>query len=210
MTASSTLETTHDELAPRELDLSKAQQGKYYDSTAITMLQRYAAAGEPLTIDQIDECILEFESSQRLFAAAKAAHDEAKQQLIQIVQAHGSTPAGAGQSTRIVGRRNNATVTVGTTTTVNEEEIRNLAEFLSQVGKEDVFYQLFATEIKHKLIDGARNVVGAITLPKRVHDKVLSLFGRCFDVKPKAPALKVDVIVPEKPARKARAKKGGE
>lgn len=212
MTASSTLETTHDELAPRELDLSKAQRGKYFEAATapITKLQQFAAAGEPLTIDQIDECILEFESAQRLFAAAKETFDQAKQQLTTIVQAHGSTPDGAEQSKRIIGRRNKATVTVGNSTSVNEEGVHELLGYLTKQERPEVFDKLFVAETKFKLLDSARNVLAAIKLPKTVHERVLSLFGRCIDVKPKAPALKVDVIVPEKPARKARAKRGGE
>lgn len=163
-----------------------------------------------LTVDQIDECIADFESSERLFASAKATHDEARQAVIALVKQHGNLIPQAEQSKRILGRRNQATITVGTTTTVSEDAVNDLEDYLRETAGldgADIFDRLFAEETKHKLIDGARNVLSKIQLPKRIHEKVLSLFGRCFDVKPKAPSLKVVAIEPAKPARKPRAGK---
>ena len=159
-----------------------------------------------LTVDQIDDCIVDIEFYKRELAVAKKAYDDAQDVVIQIVQAHGSVPPHAEQSKRLLGRRNVATITTGTTTTVNEDAVDELKQYLGSTHR-SIFESLFATETKRKLIDGARNVLSAIALPKRAHEKVLSLFGRCFDIKPKSPSLKVEVIKAEKPARKPRAEK---
>jgi hypothetical protein len=66
---------------------------------------------------------------------------------------------------------------------------------------------MFSTETKHKLVSGAHKVLAAIELPKRTHEKLLSLFGRCFKIDPKSPSLKYSVIVPEKLPKKPRAGK---
>lgn len=160
------------------------------------------------TVDTIDTCIADYESAERLFRAAQETRDAAKEAMIALVQAHGSPVPNAEQSKRLVGRRNTATITAGTVVTVNEDAVRELLQFCN--GKAltvPVFRKMFATETKHKLLDGARNVLASLALPRRTHEKLQSLFGRCFDIKPKSPALKVVTIQPEKPARKPRVRK---
>lgn len=179
-----------------------------------TMLERILALHErnepipSLNVDEIDACIEEVESSERILTAAKKINDSHKAALIVLVRANGSVPDGAPQSKRILGRRNIATVTIGTSTTVNEDAVGDLKAYL---GDDSIgawlFPKLFAAETKHKLVDGARNVLAGIGLPKRTHEKVLSLFGRCFDINAKSPVLKISVIKPEKPARQPRSKK---
>ena len=158
-------------------------------------------------IYMIDAYIAEYESAQRLLASAKAVHDIAKAGLIALVSAHGAVPQGADQSKRLVGQRNVATVTTANSTVVDEQAINDLGVYCAEQRLDSIFDRLFATEVKHKLIDGARSVLATLQLPKRTHEKILSLFGRCIDIKPKAPSLKVEVIEPEKPARKPRAAK---
>ncbi len=165
--------------------------------------------GQPLpalTLDELDECLAEFEQRELDAAAGEKRVKAAKVALITLVRAHGSVPPDAAQSKRLVGRRNIATVTVGNSTTVFEPAVDDLGTYCAEHKLDGIFERLFATEVSHKLIDGARNVLGTVQLPKRTHEKLLSLFGRCFDVKPKAPSLTVSVIKPEKPARKPRRK----
>lgn len=158
------------------------------------------------TVDQIDACVADYESAERLFRAAQETRDTAKLAMIALVERHGSPVPNAEQSKRLVGRRNTATITTGTVIAINEDQVEELERYLMDELRYDVFNKLFATERKHKLIDGARNVLAGIQMPRRIHEKVLSLFGRCFDIKPKSPSLKTTSIQPEKPARTPRRK----
>ena len=173
---------------------------------AVAALAASRAEIPALNIYQIDECIHEYESAELVLDAAKLTHAQAKAGLIALVQAQGATPAGADYSKRLRGQHNVATVTVGNTTVVHEQFVDELGIYCAEQRLDSIFDRLFATEIKHRLIDGARSVLATVELPKRVHDKLLSLFGRCFDVTPKAPVLRVEMIEPEKPVRTPRKK----
>ena len=163
--------------------------------------------GAPPTPDEIDRLITDFDSAQRMVAAAKEVESEVKQRLIHLVQEHGQMPATATASKRLAGRHNEAVVTTGTTTTVNENAVADFEEFLDSKRLLDYFPRFFAVQTKHTLVDGARDVLATITLPKTIEDKLFQLFGRTVDVRTKAASLKVNVILPEKPTRKPRAGK---
>lgn len=178
--------------------------------TTVGRIFQQLHSGTPISaldVDEIDECIVELEGAERLYKAAKETYDEVKETLIALAQTHGTVPAGAGQSKRLLGRRNVITITTATSTTISESAVEELLAYLVNEKKQWLFGQLFASETKHKLIDGARNVLASFDLPKRTHEKVLSLFGRCFDIKPKSPSLKYDLIVPVKLPKKPRAGK---
>jgi hypothetical protein len=111
-------------------------------------------------------------------------------------------PAHAEQSIRLAGRRNTLTITRGTTVTVNEQSVAALEEYLEKESY-SFFPQLFAKQVKHTLVEGARDLLKRMGLPRRAEEKVLSLFGRCIDLKPKSPSVKIEVIKPEKALRAA-------
>ena len=180
------------------------------DMPMLQALAQLDTKGEPIpdfTPDQIDACIAEYESAERLLASAKAVHTFAKAGLIALVQDQGARPTGAEYSRTLLGRRNRAMVTISNSTVLHEQYIDDLGQYCAAENLDSVFEKLFATITTHKLIEGARTVLGGLVLPKSKYDRILSLFGRCFEVKPKAPTVKVDLIEPEKPARKPRAKK---
>jgi hypothetical protein len=158
------------------------------------------------TVDEIDACVADYESAERLYRAAQETRDQAKEALIALVTRHGSPVPNAEQSKRLVGRRNTATITTGTVVTMNEDAVDDLRKYCGGDLRAGVFDKLFAAETKHKLLDGARSVLAGLQLPRRTHEKLQSLFGRCFDIKPKSPSLKTVSIRPEKPARKPRRK----
>lgn len=185
------------------------------DSTVYSVLGRVLASvesGEPipaLTADEIDCCLLEFEQREVAAEAAMERVKLAKLAVIALVQQHGAVVPTATESKRVLGRRNQATVTTPKLTTVDESAVDELGTYCAEHNLDGIFDRIFSTEVRHKLIDGARKVLASLTIAKRHHDKIEALFGRCFHVTPKAPSLKVDVIKPEKPARKARAQKVG-
>ena len=161
----------------------------------------------PLNIDQIDQCIQEYELALRASDAADAQLKSAKLGLIALVQQHGSVPSHAEQSKRIVGRRNQATITTATTMEIDEDAVGNLAEYLFHQRIPALFDRLFATTTKHSVIKGAKEVLAGVKLQVREHDRIASLFGLCILPKPKSPSLKVELIAAEKPERKPRAGK---
>lgn len=170
-----------------------------------------ASGGEalaPLNPDQIDTCIAEYEFALRASSAADAVLRTAKQGLTLLVQQQGSVPAHAEQSLRIVGRRNQATITTANTIEVDEDAVGDLKQYLIHQGlHSELFGRLFGINTKHTLVKGAKEVLAGFKLQLREHERISSLFGLCIHPKPKAPSLKVELIEPAKPARTPRAKK---
>lgn len=174
--------------------------------TADTVPAAEDATALPPTPDEIDAEIAFYQAA---LACAKQAQEDAnkyRDRLVQLADSFGKRPAHAEQSLRLAGRRNTVTVTRGTTVTINEPAVADLERYLGETGAQ-IFDQLFAKQVKHTLIEGARDLLKKITLPRRIEEKVLSLFGRCIDLKTKAPTVKVEVIQPEKPVRKPRSRK---
>ena len=166
---------------------------------------RIATAALPPTPDEIDAEISFYNNAQECLKAAQKTADDYKARLVFLADAFGKTPAHAEQSIRLAGRRNTVTVTRGTTVTVNEPAVHDLELYIyGNLGvKSGIFQQLFATTTKHTLVEGARELLKKLSLPRRTEEKVLSLFGRCIDLKSKSPSVKVEIIKPEKPARTA-------
>jgi hypothetical protein len=160
----------------------------------------------PPTPEEIDAQILFFQNAQACYRTAKETMDAGAKQLVAMVDAHGSRPAHAEQSIRLAGRRNVVTVTRGTTVRVHEPAVAELEGYLGDLGGQ-IFTRLFARQTTHRLVEGARDLLKTLSLPRRTEEKVLSLFGRCVDITTKAPAVKIDVVQPEKPARKPRGRK---
>ena len=70
------------------------------------------------------------------------------------------------------------------------------------------FKRLFTLRSKYEVVEGAEAALKAESLPKRLTEKVLNLWGRCIRVKAKKPSLKVVIADPAKPAKKQRGAKG--
>ena len=162
---------------------------------------------KPPTPDEIDAAIVEYESAQRLVKAAQETADGVKQRLIFLVDHFGEMPAQATASHRLAGRHNEAVVTRGVTTTVNEPAVADFEEYLESKGRLELFARFFAVETKHSIVSGAVDVLKTIQLPKMIEEKLFQLYGRTITVKTKSPSLKVSIITPEKPARKPRGGK---
>lgn len=160
-----------------------------------------------LNIDEIDSCCLQYDLAERALATAEANYKTCKSAVVALVQAQGHVPAGAEESKRIVGRRSVATITIAKATTVREQGVAELEKYLSSNGLEALFDALFATNVKHTLQKSAHDVLRSVQIRKPEAEKISGLFGKCIDVKPKSPSLKVESIVPEKPARTPRGKK---
>ena len=164
----------------------------------------------PPTPEAIDAAIREYEELQEWLKDVEADVQKAKTYVIALVEGYGHPVPGSEQSRRLLGRRNEATVTRANTTTVNEEKVHDLLAYLStDESTLLLFHRLFERQVKHRLVGGARDVLASVEMPRRVADKVMALFGKCFDVKPNAPSLKVRVIKPTKASKKQKAGKAG-
>jgi len=159
----------------------------------------------PPTPDEIDAEIAFYENAVACYQTAKKTMDGYEEKLVKLTDKHGYHPEGAPRSMRLAGRRKSITVTRGQTVKLHEPAIQNFAAWCRRRSKMGIFTQLFASVSKYVLIESAREVVSGLVLPKRTHDKVLTMFGLCIDVKVNEPSVKVDKIAPDQPTRKQRA-----
>lgn len=162
---------------------------------------------EPPKPEIIDAKIAAYELLEKRLNEAQDDLDSASAELIRLVQDHGVIPDGASQSKRLQGVRNSATVTVGFTRSLHEPSILKLREYLKKNSLVYLFRKLFEESTKYTLIDGARDVLGHVDLPKRTRETALALFGMCIDVKDRKPVLKITAVKAQKPrgGRKAAA-----
>ena len=179
------------------------------DLDAAAAEQKAREATTPPTPEDVDTKIALYEEAKRNYKAAKKVMDDAEEVVVQLADKWGHPAPGAERSTRLEGKRNEATVTRGTTIVINETAVAAFRAFLFGNKLEGLFPKFFAAETKHKLVKGARDVVKGVQLAQRVEEKLASLFGRAFDVKTNEPSLKVKTITPEKPVRAKRTAKAG-
>ena len=167
------------------------------------------AAVIPPTPEEIDGVIANYEVALKMTQDADRLLAGMKERLIFLVDHFGAVPAHAEQSKRISGRHHEATITFSTSYTVIEQGVTDLHDYLKQHALEKIFPRFFVAQIKHKLVDGARDVLRTMEMPKRVSERIAALVGLAIDVKTAAPSLKVKTVQPEKPARKPRGGKAG-
>lgn len=161
----------------------------------------------PPSPQTIDEAIEAYNFALSLAKAADKAVDDEKAKLMFLVEHFGSVPAHAEQSKRLIGQHNEATITYSTSLTVNEAGVEALRQFLvKEKLDESMFPRFFAPTVKHKMVDGARDVLKGMSLSNRVREKISSLFGLSIEVRTSAPSLKVKTVQPEKPVRTKKAK----
>jgi hypothetical protein len=114
----------------------------------------------------------------------------------------------AEKSRRLHGKLAELTVTKSDTLTINDERVEDLRQALEANYFGAFFKRLFTLRSKYEVVEGAEAALKAESLPKRLTEKVLNLWGRCISVKAKKPSLKVVIADPAKPAKKQRGAKG--
>lgn len=180
-------------------------------ATETIYIEAEAVAGEifaerptPAQIDGIAQQYLKMKAS---VADMRGQVESLEQNLIALVEQWGIVPPHAEKSRRLNGTLAELTVTKADTLTINDERVETLKDALEANGYGEFFTRLFTLRSKYEIVEGAESALKAESLPKRLAEKVLNLFGRSIGVKAKKPSLKVVVADPAKPARKA--KKGG-
>lgn len=154
------------------------------------------------TAREIDALVETFEEVRDRAELADEAYENAKAELIEIVQQFGTVPAGAESSLRLQGMRTFVTVTTGNTIAVKEDAVGELKGAMAANNHGGLFVQMFGTRTKHELLKGAENTLRIAKLPQRLVKKYTELYARCFDVKKKSPSLKAERIDAAKPAKK--------
>jgi hypothetical protein len=167
------------------------------------------SASEPVrpTPDQIDEWSRVYLGLLDQAHQLKQVIAEREAALMEMVKLWGAVPPNAEKSRRLNGRLAELTVTKSDAITINFERVEMLREALEANGRGEYFRNLFSLQSKYEIVEGAEAALKTEALPKRLAEKVMNLFGRCINVKPKKPSLKVTIADPAKPAKKSRAKK---
>jgi len=161
------------------------------------------------TPDEIDAKARQYLTAKLASLAAGEQLKAIEEELVALVQQWGVVPPNAEKSRRLNGRLADLTVTKSDTLTINAERVETLRDALAANGHGEYFARLFAVQTKYEIVEGAESALKSESLPRRLSEKVLNLFGRCISVRPKKPSLKVVIADPAKPAKKSRAKKGG-
>jgi hypothetical protein len=159
------------------------------------------------TPEQLDELARLYLEAKLVALTAAEAFKDVENKAIALVKEWGAVPAHAEKSRRLAGKLSEFTVTKADTLTIVDERVDALKEALEANGFGAFFGKLFAERRKWEVVEGAEAALKAESLPKRLAEKVLNLWGRCITVKPKKPSLKVVIADPARPAK--RAKKEG-
>jgi hypothetical protein len=166
------------------------------------------AAGARPTAEQIDQLAAKYNLADTVCGEADKVFKVIEKEAIDLVTAWGVAPPKAESSRRLEGKLAKLTVTRGNSLAIDESRVEDLRQALVANDRAEFFAKLFEPRVKHELIAGADVALKVETMSKRLTEKVLALFGRCFTAKKKAPSLKVDLLNPVKKPRKAKAAKG--
>ncbi len=156
------------------------------------------------TPEAIDELASRYALARQTKAEAVASLEAVEAEAIALVELWGTVPPHAEKSRRLAGRLSEFTVTKSDVLTIQDDRVETLKEALEANGYGEYFARLFTLRSKYEVVEGAEAALKAQSLPKRLAEKVLNLWGRCITVKPKKPSLKVSVLDPGKPAKKAK------
>ncbi len=160
------------------------------------------------TQEQIDELAKQYFLALEVCTKAETCFKSIEKKCIEQVQTWGIVPAKAENSRRLDGQYNTLTVTVGNTTSIDDARVQHLKNALTANKFGAIFDNLFKERTRHEAVKGAAIAILAAGMPKRLTEKISTLYARCFSTEKKAPSLKVKQIV-EKPEKKPRGKKGG-
>lgn len=160
------------------------------------------------TPKQIDALIDEFAKAQSVAMATaaiaktdSAAAGEIKVRLTAMVEAHGFRHT--EKSKRLIGLHNTATTTTATRVSVDDGAVEELRTYLGKQDIPQLSERFFVAHTTYSLVSGPQDVLKTLSLGKRIHEKISSLLGLCFQIKTNTPSLKIETVTPEKPAKAA-------
>lgn len=182
-------------------------------SDAVISITEISTNGATLLVaptpEQIDELAERHIAADKACEDAKKALAKVKAEGIALVAMFGSVPPKTEASRCLEGRFHTLTVTEGTTTTIKEPNVLRLRAVLAANKFGPIFDNLFRPRTRWEMVKGGYAAILTAAMPKRLTETVERVYARCFSSEKKAPSLTVKKVV-EKPAKKTRAKKGGE
>jgi hypothetical protein len=163
----------------------------------------------PATPAAVDAVIAEYETALADLAILQKRAGSLKLNLIAIVTACGVMPPTAKSSKRIEGLTHKATVTYGSSTTLDEEGIAKLHAYLVDKEMPEIFEKFYALQIpavyvppppRHMKVAGPVEVFEALTtkIGTAIKTKIAALFALTQHTRPNAPSLKVEPVKPPK------------
>lgn len=160
--------------------------------------------GKAPTPRAIDALIAEYAQAQEIAIAAgaeakakTAIADAVKVRLTAMVEEYGARHT--DKSKRLAGLHNTATTTTATRVSVDAGAVDAFKSYLDQAEMPELVDRFFSTRVTYSLVEGPADVLKTLSLGKRVHTKISSLLGLCFQVKTNTPSLKVEVVAAAKP-----------
>lgn len=156
---------------------------------------------------EIDDLAVRYQAAKADLTDSKAVFESLEQEMITMVSEYGIVVPRAEKSRRLAGIRAELTVTKSDTLTINDSRVDDLKSALEANGYGEFFRRLFAERKKWEVVEGAESALKAESLPKRLAEKVMNLWGRCISVRPKKPSLKVVLLDPAAPAKRSRKAK---
>jgi hypothetical protein len=167
-----------------------------------TLESFFARQARP-TPEGLDELAERYNVARLSLAAQRELVAGLEETAIALVNAWGVVVPRAEKSRRLTGKLSEFTVTKADTLTIDDSRVETLKDALYVNGYGPFFHKLFAERKKWEVIEGAEALFKSESLPKRLSEKVLNLWGRCIGVKAKKPSLRVTLADPAKPAKKA-------
>lgn len=166
-----------------------------------------------LDANEFDRLCAMYVTEQTKANAAQTFADGIKADIIRYVEHRGHVPTNAEASRRVEGADWCATVTTPSTVEIRDDIVTELELVLSKAKQAKLFPSLFSRRVEYSLVKGAEHVLPAAPLPKRLRERILTLYAQCFIPKKKTPSLRVEPIAvvrdrEDKAAKKA-AKKAG-
>lgn len=156
------------------------------------------------TPDEVDELAKRYLEAVDQKCEAQRMVTVLEGQLTQLVNDWGVVLPRSEKSRHLVGIRARLKVTKSDTLTIQDERVETLKEVLDAAGFKEYFPKLFVPRTKWEMVKGAADALKSDSLPKRLAEKVLNLWGRCIKPTPKKPSLTVTLADPAKPAKKSR------
>ena len=148
---------------------------------------------------EIDALILKFSRLEAKLARVvvlKKLREErvavVKAELVAMVQAYGAKHA--EKSKRLVGLRNTATITTGTLVAVDDKAVDAFKSYLDGAELPGLRERFFTEQTTYQLVAAPAEVLKTLDLKGKIRTKLTALVSACFQIKTKAPSLKVDVV----------------
>lgn len=148
--------------------------------------QRFVKAVTP---QLIDDKAREYQKLEAAYDSVKAELDAKYDELVELVQEHGRTPARANKSKRLEGADFELTVSVGESVSVDTSRVEKLREWLSANRVARAFFsRLFESQTSYRPAQGADEAV--LNFEGR-RSNLWKLYRACFVIKATSPRLKV-------------------